>query len=91
TTGRAYLHSVDAGKEVAWFVETTGLRARTLGAWSATRTLELRGDMPGNHMRSRPTTPLLRNPADVRHCSQHAGANVDFGERGCGGLDISRR
>ena len=30
--------------------------------------------------RSDSTTPLLRNPTDVRHCSQHAGANVDFGD-----------
>ena len=25
---------------------------------------------------------LLRNPTEVRHCSQHAGANVDFGDEG---------
>jgi len=34
------------------------------------------------HMGSRSITPLLRNPTDVRHCSQHAGANVDFGDEG---------
>jgi len=28
------------------------------------------------------TTPLLRNPTDLRYCSQHAGANVDFGDEG---------
>jgi hypothetical protein len=33
-------------------------------------------------MRSRSATPLLRNPTDVRHCSQHAGANLDFGDEG---------
>jgi len=49
---------------------------------SATRKLELRGDIPASHMGSRSTTPLLRNPTDVRHCSQHAGANVDFGDEG---------
>jgi hypothetical protein len=32
------------------------------------------------HMGSRSTTPLLRNPTEVRDCSQHAGANVDFGD-----------
>src|ERR1700722_3835715 len=48
----------------------------------ATRKLELRGDIPASHMGSRSTTPLLRNPADVRHCSQHAGANIDFGDEG---------
>src|SRR6266404_4515370 len=26
--------------------------------------------------------PLLRNPAGVHHCSQNAGANVDFGDEG---------
>src|SRR5260370_14921761 len=31
---------------------------------------------------SRSTTPLLRNPTEVRHCSQHARANVDFGDEG---------
>jgi hypothetical protein len=25
---------------------------------------------------------LLRNPTDTRRCSQHAGANVDFGDEG---------
>jgi hypothetical protein len=50
--------------------------------WSATRKLELRGDIPASHMGSRSTTPLLRNPTEVRHCSQHAGANVDFGGEG---------
>ena len=49
---------------------------------SATRKLELRDDIPASHMGSWSTTPLLRNPADVRHCSQHAGANVDFGDEG---------
>ena len=49
---------------------------------SATRKLELRGDTPASHMGSRSTTPLLRNPTDERHCSQHAGANVDFGDEG---------
>ena len=44
--------------------------------------LELRGDIPASHMGSRSTTPLLRNPTDVRHCSQHAEANVDFGDEG---------
>ncbi len=44
--------------------------------------LELRGDIPASHMATRSTTPLLRNPTDVRHCSQHAGANVDFGDQG---------
>ena len=29
-----------------------------------------------------PQLPLLRNPTDVRHCSQHAGTNVDFGDEG---------
>jgi hypothetical protein len=33
-------------------------------------------------MGSRSTTPLLRNPTEVRHCSQHASANVDFGDEG---------
>jgi hypothetical protein len=33
-------------------------------------------------MGSRSTTPLLRNPTDVRHCSKQAGANVDFGDEG---------
>jgi hypothetical protein len=28
------------------------------------------------------TTPLLRNPTEVRHCSQHADVNVDFGDEG---------
>jgi hypothetical protein len=37
--------------------------------WSATRKLELRGDTPESHMGSRSTTPLLRNPTEVRHCS----------------------
>jgi hypothetical protein len=49
---------------------------------SATRKLELRGDIPVSHMGTRSTTPLLRNPTEVRHCSQHAGANVDFGDEG---------
>jgi hypothetical protein len=48
----------------------------------ATRKLELRGDIAASYMRSRSTTPLLRNPTGVRHCSQHAGANVDFGDEG---------
>ena len=52
------------------------------GGWSATRKLGLRSDIPASHMGSRSTTPLLRNPTDVRHCSQHAGANVDFGDEG---------
>src|SRR6266853_6652469 len=47
---------------------------------SATRMLELRGDIRASHMGSRSTTSLLRNPTEVRHCSQHAGANVDFGD-----------
>jgi hypothetical protein len=25
---------------------------------------------------------LLRSPTEVRHCLQHAGANVDFGDEG---------
>ena len=41
-----------------------------------------RGDIPASHMGSRSTTSLLRNPTEVRHCSQHAGANVDFGDEG---------
>src|SRR6266851_863178 len=49
---------------------------------SATRKLELRGDIPASHMGSPSTTLLLRNPTEVRHCSQHAGANVDFGDEG---------
>ena len=49
---------------------------------SATRKLELRGDIPASHMGSRSTTSLLRNPTAVRHCSQHAGANFDFGDEG---------
>src|SRR5258708_9052796 len=49
---------------------------------STTRKLELRRDIPAIHMGSRSTTPLLRNRTDVRHCSQHAGANVDFGDEG---------
>src|ERR1700730_2864333 len=48
----------------------------------ATRKLELRGDIPARHTGSRSATPLLRNPTEVRHCSQHAGANVDFGDEG---------
>src|SRR6202040_1770270 len=39
-------------------------------------------DIPASHMGSRSTTALLRNPTEVRHCSQHAGANVDFGDEG---------
>ena len=46
------------------------------------RKSELRGDIPASHMGSRSTTPLLRNPMEVRRCSQHAGANVDFGDEG---------
>ena len=38
--------------------------------------------LTASHMGSRSTTPLLRNPTEVRHCSQHAGANVDFGDEG---------
>src|ERR1700736_648608 len=63
---------------------------------SATRKLELRGDIAATHMGSRSTTPLLRNPMDVRHCSQHAGANVDFGVDGAvggallGNLEVHR-
>ena len=53
-----------------------------LFVWSATRKLELRDDIPASHMGSWSTTPLLGNPTDVRHCSQHAGANVDFGDEG---------
>ncbi|HEY6263346.1 MAG TPA: hypothetical protein VIW93_00960, partial [Candidatus Acidoferrum sp.] len=43
-------------------------------------------------------TPLLRNPMEVRRCSQHAGANADFGDEGavdwfarigCGGLQCT--
>ena len=49
---------------------------------STTRKVELPGDIPASHMGSRSTTPLLRNPKDVRHCSQHAGANVDVGDEG---------
>src|SRR3981189_3456171 len=49
---------------------------------SATRKLELRGDIPARHTGSRSATPLQRNPTEVRHCSQHAGANVDFGGEG---------
>jgi hypothetical protein len=56
--------------------------SQVVGGWSATRKLELRSDIPASHMGSRSTTPLLRNPTDVRHCSQHAGANVDFGDEG---------
>ena len=48
----------------------------------ATRKLELRGDIPASDMGSQSTTSLLRNPTEVRHCSQHAGANVDFGDEG---------
>ena len=29
-----------------------------------------------------PQLPGCVNPTDVRHCSQHAGANVDFGDEG---------
>ena len=47
-----------------------------------TRKLELRGGIPVSHMEFWSTTPLLRNPTDVRHCSQHAGPNVDFGDEG---------
>jgi hypothetical protein len=50
--------------------------------WSAARMLELRGDIPASHMGSRSTAPLLHNPTEVRHCSQQAGANVDFGDEG---------
>ena len=50
--------------------------------WSATRKLRLRGHTPANHMGTRSTTPLLRNPMDLPYCSQHAGANVDFGDEG---------
>ena len=66
-------------------VRQTGLwdaKDEILDKWSATRKLELPGDIPASHTGSRSTTPLLRNPTDVRHCSQHAGANVDFGDEG---------
>src|SRR5260370_28987224 len=62
--------------------DAVGLRIAT--GSSATGKLELRGDIPASHMGSRSTTPLLRNPTDVRHCSQQAGANVDFGDEGAG-------
>jgi hypothetical protein len=57
-------------------------RNASLPSVTPTRKLELRGDIPASHMGSRSTTPLLRNPTEVRHCSQHAGANVDFGDEG---------
>jgi len=50
---------------------------RSVGASSI-----ISGDIPASHMGSWSPTPLLRNPTDVRHCSQHAGANVDFGDEG---------
>jgi len=65
--------------------QPTGLRERkdeVLGESSAIRKLELRSDIPASHIGSRSTTPLLRNPTEVRHCSQHAGANVNFGDEG---------
>ena len=62
--------------------EQNTLQATILAVLSATPKLELRGDIPASHMGSRSTTPLLRNPTEVRHCSQHAGANVDFGDEG---------
>src|SRR5258707_14718041 len=34
------------------------------------------------HMGSRSTLPCCVIRTDVRHCSQHAGANVDFGDEG---------
>lgn len=34
------------------------------------------------HIGSRSTTPLLRDPPEVCRGSQHAGANVDFGDEG---------
>src|ERR1700719_2078886 len=43
---------------------------------------ELRVEFLASHMGTLTTTPLLRNRTDVRHCSQHAGANVDFGHEG---------
>jgi hypothetical protein len=65
-------------------VSKTGFEAgpAILDGWSAARKLELRGDIPASHMGSRSATPLLRNPTDVRPCSQQAGANVDFGDEG---------
>jgi hypothetical protein len=53
-----------------------------LGRIVGARKLELRGDIPASHMGLQSTTPLLRNPTEMRHCSQHAGANVDFGDEG---------
>jgi hypothetical protein len=67
---------------VATLIRDTNKRDKSTARWSATRKLELRGDIPTSRMGSRSTTPLLRNPTDVRHCSQHAGANVDFGDEG---------
>ena len=53
-----------------------------LGGSSATRKLGQPVDIPASHMGSRSTIPLLRNPTGLRYCSQHAGANVDFGDEG---------
>jgi hypothetical protein len=47
---------------------------------SATWKLQVRGHIAASHKGSRSTTPLLRNPTELRRCSQHAGANVDFGD-----------
>src|SRR6266478_5612239 len=49
---------------------------RRLGSWNYA------GDIAASHKGSRSTTPLLRNPTELRRCSQHAGANVDFGDEG---------
>jgi len=46
--------------------------------------------MPGLSYLEVKETPLPRNPTDVRYCSQHAGANVDFADE-CGGRGISQQ
>jgi hypothetical protein len=84
---------VDSGCSI--FISLSNIRFKSPGGGVCGRALDrkgqeevfpcsgkLPGDIPASHMGSRSTTPLLRNPTDVRHCSQHAGADVDFGDEG---------
>src|SRR5258708_1980414 len=72
------------GQGPGTIVQPHNPRSVGVGGWipsvSATWKLQVRGDIAASHKGSRSTTPLLRNPTELRRCSQHAGANVDFGD-----------
>src|SRR5258708_11506977 len=69
--------------------DAVGLRIAT--GSSATRELELRGDIPGSRMRSWSTTPLPLNPNGCAPLLTARGSECRFRRRGCGGPGISRQ